>query len=72
MHLRQGRWDDAATAAHLVLANDAVPLARYPANLVLAKLRTRRGDPVADLLPELEGYLAKPEWSCSGWRPMRR
>ena len=58
VHLRQGRWDDAATAAHLVLANDAVPLARYPANLVLAKLRTRRGDPADDLLLELEGYLA--------------
>jgi len=58
VHLRQGRWDDAAATAHLVLANDdAAPLARYPANLALAKLRTRRGDPADDLLIELAGFL---------------
>jgi predicted ATPase/DNA-binding CsgD family transcriptional regulator len=58
VHLRQGQWDEAAVLAQLVRANDdAVPLARYPANLVLAKLRTRRGDPVDDLLAELAGYL---------------
>lgn len=58
VHLRQGRWNEAATAAQQVLANDdAVPLARYPANLVLAKLCTRRGDPIAHLLTTLTEYL---------------
>jgi len=58
VHLRQGRWDDAAAAAHLVLSNDdAAPLARYPANLALAKLRARRGDPAADLLTALAAFL---------------
>lgn len=57
-HLRQGRWDEAAATAHLVLANeDAAPLARYPANLALAKLRTRRNDPADDLMQALAGYL---------------
>ncbi|MEP9386551.1 AAA family ATPase [Mesorhizobium sp. KR9-304] len=58
VHLRQGRLDEAATVAELVRANDdAAPLARYPANLVLAKVRTRRGDPADDLVRELAGYL---------------
>jgi ATP/maltotriose-dependent transcriptional regulator MalT len=58
VHLRQGRWDDAAATAHQVLANDeAAPLARYPANLALAKLRTRRGDPADDLLIDLARFL---------------
>lgn len=58
VHLRQGRWEEAAEIAHLVLANDeAAPLARYPALLVLARLRTRRGDPAGELLVELERFL---------------
>ncbi len=58
VHLRQGRWDEAATTAHLVTGNpDVAPLALYPANLVLAKLRTRRGDPADDLLKDLADYL---------------
>lgn len=60
VHLRQGRWEEAASMAHLVLANeDAAPLARYPANIVLAKLRTRRGDPADDLMNAIESYLEK-------------
>lgn len=47
-HLRllQGRWDDADSAARLVLdAPQATPLARFWALVASARLRARRGDP---------------------------
>jgi DNA-binding CsgD family transcriptional regulator/tetratricopeptide (TPR) repeat protein len=56
--LRTGHWDACAEMAGLVLDNDrAVPLARYPAGLALARLRLRRGDPLGDLFQQLARFL---------------
>jgi DNA-binding CsgD family transcriptional regulator len=42
----QGRWDDAATAAHEVIAEKrATTIARIMALIALGRLRARRGDP---------------------------
>jgi DNA-binding CsgD family transcriptional regulator len=49
-HLRllQGRWDDAGLAAGQVLdSTQATALARFSAQVALARLRARRGDPGA-------------------------
>ncbi|MGH2921070.1 MAG: LuxR C-terminal-related transcriptional regulator, partial [Gaiellaceae bacterium] len=44
--LEQGRWDDAAQSAEIVLADaDTLPVARAYALVVLATVRARRGDP---------------------------
>jgi DNA-binding CsgD family transcriptional regulator/tetratricopeptide (TPR) repeat protein len=61
LHLRQGRWDEAAENALPVVTNDgAAPLVRFPAVMALAKLRLRRGDPSTDeLFAELQQFMAK-------------
>lgn len=59
--VRNGRWDDAAAEALDVIANDrATALVRYPALVALARLRVRRGDPLAEpLLAEMKRFLEK-------------
>lgn len=58
--LRTGRWEEAGAAALAVLDNpQSTPLARFPAALALARLRVRRGDDVATLFGQLEGFLAR-------------
>jgi DNA-binding CsgD family transcriptional regulator len=58
--LRTGRWEEAANAAFAVLNNPhATPLARFPAALALARLRTRRGDNEAGLFAQLEDFLIR-------------
>jgi predicted ATPase/DNA-binding CsgD family transcriptional regulator len=53
-----GRWREAEQVASMVVDNvNAPPLSRYPSVLVLAKLRTRRGEPAGALLQELVRFL---------------
>lgn len=53
-----GRWDEARALAQAVVDNPNAPaLSRYPSLLALAVLRTRRGEPVPELLEELERFL---------------
>ena len=45
LHVRQGRWDEAAQHAQSVVENsETPPLSRHPAVAALAKLRLRRGE----------------------------
>jgi predicted ATPase len=59
--LRRGRWEEAASEALDVIANDqATMLVRFPALVALAKLRVRRGDPSAEpLFAEMTRFLEK-------------
>ncbi|AZO01238.1 helix-turn-helix transcriptional regulator [Mesorhizobium sp. M9A.F.Ca.ET.002.03.1.2] len=61
--LRQGEWEQAASEALDVIANDqATMLVRYPALVALAKLRMRRGDPAAEpLFAEMARFLERGE-----------
>lgn len=58
--LNAGRWNEATQVASLVVDNvNAPPLSRFPAVMVLAVLRTRRGEPADALLQELKRFLDK-------------
>jgi DNA-binding CsgD family transcriptional regulator len=60
MELDQGRWDEAAATAALVLRNPRrAPLPRVLARVVLALVRARRGEP--DVWPLLDAALAQAE-----------
>jgi DNA-binding CsgD family transcriptional regulator len=57
----EGRWDEAAQAALLVVESEGTAsLMRYPSVVALARVRMRRGDPeVKPLLDELATFLEK-------------
>jgi DNA-binding CsgD family transcriptional regulator len=58
VQLRLGRPDEATETARLVMANERATLfMRFPAMVTLTKLRTRRGEPAAELLEELSRFL---------------
>ena len=63
--LDQGRWDDAADSARLVLAGHGVGLATGFALVVVGRLRARRGDSSTSAALDKAQALAKPSGELS-------
>lgn len=60
VHAYRGRWDEGAALALEVLGEPAAPVAQITANVVLGRIRARRGDPGAKEALDAALALAEP------------